>query len=133
MPFTVERLGDEPIIVLTAVPPVSGEDTADLPQRIAGLMRPEDELVFRIADVREMNLTFGDMVQWLSSETQGDAVPGSMRDPRIRVITVATDDVTRIAVDAAKQDQYHGVEVEMYSTMDEALNSARRQLRAVRR
>ena len=130
MPFTVEKLPDEPIILCTYHEPF---DTTDLPQVFSQVDHLAADLtppVYRIIDNRGLDLSFGKMVQLMAEETRG--IPGSVSDPRIVAVIVTNSQLAKLGAQSVQeQDQYGKQQVVAFHTLEEAL-AYLREMRAKR-
>jgi hypothetical protein len=128
MAFDVERLEGEPIIVVRGrrEPDDHRREMIDMFTAVDALIGP-DEKVFCITDLSDTKVNFSNMVMGMSSIR--DRRPGSPSDPRITNIMVASGPLWNLAASAASQAQYGGVNVHLYSTVEEAIEFARQESR----
>jgi hypothetical protein len=128
MAFDVERLEGEPIIVVRGrrEPDDHRREMINMFVAVDALIGP-DEKVFCITDLSDTRVNFSNMVMGMSSIR--DKRPGSPSDPRITNIMVASGPLWKLAASAAAQAQYGGVNVHLYSTVEEAIEFARRESR----
>jgi hypothetical protein len=126
MPATVEKLPDEPIILVT----VKGRfdlRTAkatfrDIAELIEGMKPP----VYRITDFQQMQANFPDMLAIMKAVSRGPA--GSPTDPRIIGIFVGNHPMLQLAVSMLKQKQFGGLSIPLFKSVDEALSYVRFQI-----
>ncbi len=127
MPVEVERLEGEPIIIVRAsghIEPRQG--MLEMYAAVDALIKP-DEKVFCITDLSEMSVSFSDLVMGMSAIREKR--PGSPNDPRICNIMVGSGPMWNLASKAAKQLQYGGVDVHLFSAMEEAIEYARKEMK----
>ncbi|MDX1994668.1 MAG: hypothetical protein SF029_19955 [bacterium] len=125
MPYKVTRVPNEPIVVLEVSSPF--DMITDLPAVFADIAKAKAgvaSLTYCLYDVRNLQITFSDVVMGLAAHTKGE--PGSVSDPTIRVILIGSDELLRLASEALKQEQYGQIALPMYATYDEAIAEARR-------
>ncbi len=130
--FNVERLGNESIIVLT----ISGTfgDVHDLSSYRAALAQlgqmaaTIEGTVYRITDAHTAQIQFGDLVMALGESRGGEK--GTVSDPRMKSIFVGSDELIRMAAQSFTQEQYGHINVQLCSSLDEAIARAREQLAA---
>ena len=129
MPFTVERVGNEPILLLALKEPLN------LQEEIGGIFRTIDKHLSNmptpavvIHDFSEFHISFGDLVMGLQAQTKTPNAPGTLTDERSHTCIIGNDDIIRIASDSLKQDQYGGLDVPIYESYDEAIQYARQWL-----
>jgi hypothetical protein len=128
MAFDTERLEGEPIIVVRSrrQPDDHRREMYEMYEAVDALIGPDEE-VFCITDLSDTKINFSSMVMGMSSIR--DKRPGSPSDPRITNIMVASGPLWNLAANAASQTQYGGVNVHLYSTVEEAIEFARQESR----
>lgn len=125
MVFTVERINDESIVILTVTFPIEDvvQESLDSDAQIAAIGEKIAGRYYRIADMREFNLSFSQIIDWL--DTQRYANPGSINDPRIESLLVSSENSTKQAATYAQQEQYGGNNIKIFDSIDEAIAYAR--------
>lgn len=125
MAFTVERIEDEPIVIVRVTNPLGDtvEETRASDKAVADAAADIEGTYYRITDVTELDITFTEIVYWLAE--QKHAAPGSINDPRLIPLTIGGKDIDYQAIDWAKQEQYGGREIQLFATLDDALAHAR--------
>ncbi len=127
MPFTIEKPTEEPIVILTITLPFDiNTQIHETFAAVADLIEDEEAPVYVISDFREFPIDFATMTAGLASSTK--AIKGSPSDPRIRALPVATDEMSKFAVDAMKQDQYGNRDFSLFTSVEKALAFARENL-----
>lgn len=122
MPFEVKQIGDEPIIIVTIIPPVNMEVEPTQRREAANVIaRRLDGPVYRITDVSRFEPTF-DMI------VGGMALDIRLSERNIRHIFVGKGEMVELVAAAIKQPQYGAQEGHMVGSMEEALALARKQL-----
>ena len=115
----VERIPGEPIIIIT----IQGHLDAPIMQQIYGAVADHAEQiegpVYRITDLRRMDVTLADMVEIIKEAGRG--VPGSATDPRIVNIFVGKSHMTRFAADMLRLRRFGSVYSVLMNTLDDAL------------
>jgi hypothetical protein len=132
MPFNVERLGSESIIVLT----ISGafgasSDLHEYKAAIAKIGQLAAEIpgsVYRITDASAAQIGFGELVQALGEARSGEK--GSVSDPRMKSVFVATHELVQLAGESLRQAQYGQLDIKLCESLDQAIAYAREQLAA---
>ena len=129
MPFMVEHIMREPIIVINWQPPFDFEaDIIESNRAAADFADHTKGIVYRVIDAHEIDMTFGDLVTLLAAKTRNE--PGSLRDPRIHTVLVGTHDLLRLKADSLRQKQYGELDIPLFPTVDEAVDYCRQQLKA---
>lgn len=124
MKFKVERLPNEPILIVTIYKEyVVGRDSAEIVQTVDSKIGKDEAGLYSIYDLREMKMTFGELVLALSNQSQ--KAPGAMADPRTQAIIVGASELVRFGAEAFKQEQYGNLKFPLFETLDEALGYAR--------
>ena len=129
MAFTVEKLPDEPIIVITFRNPSNPtQDYGPLLDQVAKLCEGLEGPIYRITDLRQVNFSFSDMVVAIAEEFKSGK-PGSAADPRIRTVLAASGELVKLAAESVKQEQYGARnDTPMFTSLDEAIAYSRAEL-----
>src|SRR5688572_11529236 len=111
MPFTVEKLPKEPIMLVTFGETFSIKtELPSFSDQIQTIMDMSAEPLYNITDASKLKVSFGDMISVLAAMTRGQMA--ILRHPNTRkLIGVVGSDLTRIGAKALKQAQYGGLEV----------------------
>lgn len=125
MPYTLTKLPDEPIIIVTLEDPFTVEDAKNTAQETPQY-RSEDYVSFMISDASNITLPFSEMMM-IMAEVAGEGA-GKINDPQMRVVSVGNDEMVKFAAEAYKQDQYGAADVQMFEAVDDALQYVREQL-----
>lgn len=127
MAVTVEKLSGEPIIITTYTDPFDA--AVDLPASFAQVAELSKDLPAPVYSVNHIQLSetgFSDIT--LAMQQAISNMPGSAVDPRIRTLLVGASDLLRLAAESGSQEQYGGVDIRWFPTLDEALAVARAEL-----
>jgi len=129
MAFTVEKLPDEPIIIITFRNPSNPtEDYGPLLDQVAKLCEGLEGPIYRITDLRQVNFSFSDMVVSIAEEFKSGR-PGSAADPRIKAVLAASGELVKLAAESVKQEQYGAQsDTPIFTSLDEAIAYARAEL-----
>src|SRR5687767_6710083 len=105
MPFKIQKLPDEPILVVSAVEPFDFKvDYAPFVNELLGLLEQSSEPVFEITDGRTIKLSFSEMVGLLATVTRGDEAKRLEKHPKIRAwLLVADNELLRVGANALGQ------------------------------
>jgi hypothetical protein len=77
-----------------------------------------------VLDVRQMNLSFGEMMEAMAAMTRGEMA--AYTHPMLKeLIVVTTNAVYKLGAAALTQEQYNKVKVRVFDSMDDALEYAR--------
>ncbi len=131
MPVQVNKLPDEPIILLTYDGSVDVETVKSAFQQSVELMSEINGAVYRISDVRAIDAdetTIGQLFK-LIAELRRDT-SGSSADPRIHGVFVGGHQLARIYADFMRQQQFGGTLIPFYHTLEEALDYIRFEIKA---
>lgn len=131
MPFKVEMLPDEPIVLVSVTEPFDLK--ADIHAFVDDLLSALDRAsqpVYEVMDVRALKLSFSTIVDALALTTRSDSVKRIDKHPKLKAwIIVLDNDLLRIGANALGQDQYGGKAVPIFPTLEQALDYARQQNR----
>ena len=123
MPYQMEKIDDEPIVVITYENPMSVPDVEASLDELADY-HDDNELRYVIADTSRIdNWGFADMVAAMAYG-RGDG-PGKLGDPMMPRVFVGTNEMVRLSAEASKQEQYGKVTIPMFTDVDEALEYVR--------
>jgi hypothetical protein len=124
MGYEVKRLPGENILITTAIDPF--DFLTDLPPMFTAIDQARQGIagkIINIYDLSGLTLTFSDLVVGLAGHMGG--APGSISDPTILSITVGSDELVHMGVEAFKQPQYGALKLELFTSLDEAVERAR--------
>lgn len=125
MPITYEKLPDEPIAILTYTNPFEHEAMG--PHFAQAAQDAEETApLYVINDLSQLTVDFGAMMIGMRQASLGG--PGTAADPRTRHVLVSTEDIMQAAAEAMKQDQYGGLEVPIFASLDDAFDYVRGKL-----
>jgi hypothetical protein len=132
MLFTVEKLQDEPIVMVTFSPPVGTfSETAETGRavitQVASLIAGIEEPVYRINDFSQVNIHFDQLCMLTNEECQGRA--GSLSDPQVRGVIVGFSRTIKIFREVLSL-HCPFIDVLAFTSLDEALEHVRCQLAA---
>lgn len=124
MPATVEKLPDEPIILVTVNGHFDIEVARGIYAEIARLAKQIEGKIYRITDLRKQTTSFSDTVQVVKEASQ--KLPGTTSDPRIVNIFVGRDQVSPITLNAMRKQNPDGHGV--LDSVEDALQYVRWQI-----
>ena len=128
MRYTVERLSNEPIIVVVIGTDYAvGKHFLELAQLVDSKVGKDETGVYAIFDITEMKMSFGDLVIAMSNQSQ--KAPGALADPRLNTLIVGSGDLVKLGIQAFQQEQYGNLNFRLFTSVDEALKYAREELK----
>ncbi|HEC22198.1 MAG TPA: hypothetical protein ENI95_04705 [Chloroflexi bacterium] len=130
MSFTMQRLPDEPILIVTRFDAVPS-DLPDIFRLSLELKKEIEGTVYRIHDLSRIDLDFSTMVEGMANASA--KCEGSMRDSRFRDILVGSHELIQLASAAFQQKQYGGLTIPLFESLEEAVEYARLQIGAANR
>jgi hypothetical protein len=127
MPFQVTRLDDEPIVIATLADPIDwAHDIKQSTAQVAALAAEFEGQGFRITDLTQATVTFSELMMGLAAVLRSEG--GWLSNPQIRPLVVTTQELGReFQKFAAEQEQYGKLQIEVFSTLEEAIGYARTQ------
>jgi hypothetical protein len=130
MPVIVEKLPDEPIMIVIMQNPIDiKSDIVYMAQTIKTILDSQTEPIWYVGRVEDLSLSFGDLVQALALSTRGEMA--FMQHPMIReLIIVPEGRFVRIAASALSQAQYGSLKARLCNDWEEALRMARAEIEA---
>lgn len=126
MPVRVEKLPDEPIIILHYEGHVDAETVKSAFLQSAEIASEIDGPVYRISDVRNGEGSFVDLMQVIAEIRKG--IPGSSADPRIRGVFVGSHHMARLYAGFLRQQQFGGTQLPFFHTLEDAFEYIRLEL-----
>jgi hypothetical protein len=129
MPFSIQRLPDEPILLAKYTGRMEPEDLVALRTQSVQLAG-EVERVYRVNDARQLELSFSDLVAVMGAETATRTNPGSLGDPRFNdIIVVSPGSLVRFGTESLSQEQYGSLQIPLFEDLGEGLAHARAQIK----
>lgn len=125
MPISVEKLSEEPIIIVKISGPVDlARDVPALSNKARSVLDATNEPIWNITLMEDLHLSFGEVVMALGMSTRGEL--NFLRHPKVREYMIIADDgVVQLASRALSQAQYGGLRVTMCGSLEEALRKVR--------
>lgn len=119
MPFTVEHILDNPVVIASATRPFDVlKDFPEMMEAAATVAYEISEnpyIIYDFSEVEDMAELAGAFMNML----QG--VPGSVADDEVRVLVVGVDDEWVLVRQRLRQDNYGDPDVPLFDTVSEAL------------
>jgi hypothetical protein len=131
MPFTIEKLPDEPIVFVTMSNPFDvKQDVPQFAHQLQAIFDAEPGPLWDVTDVRGLSVDFSDMVRGMSMVTRGELAV--LRHPKVRRFAiVASNNLILIAAKALGQQQYGAIPVTICESLDEAFAVVRAEIERV--
>jgi len=114
--YTVAKVPDKPIIVVSVVGHFNVEMARAIYAKIAEIAATIEGPIYRITDIREERTSFADIIGVIKEASTGAA--GSTTDPRIKNVFVGDERMARVARDALVRQT--GVPMPMFAKMEDA-------------
>jgi len=129
MPVEVKKVENEPIFVVIITDPYDASaDSQAANEQIAEAIKAFEGPFYRINDIRQISLSFGDVVMGMAEERR--KLPGSASDPRCaQSVLVGSGMLVNLVASASKQDQYGVMPVRAFTDYEAALEWAREDLK----
>lgn len=126
MPYKLEKLPGEPVLVFTIWGDFDlAKNQAQIAQKVAQLIAEIDGDYYMIDDYSGLsNVNFGDMVAVMAEQSKQD-LTGSVNDPRAHHVLVGSNSLIEFAAKSFNQEQYGGVALPIFTSLDDALNHVR--------
>jgi len=127
MSYRVERLPDEPILILTAGAEFSiKNDVLASAEEATGLMAeiPEGPIYY-VLDTHGLRINFSDLVSGLWQATRATNL---LKEPRLQLVAVGSGTLIEMGIKSLSQAQYGGLSVPLFETIDEALTYIRQEI-----
>lgn len=125
MSYTVEEKPELKAVLITYNAPFDSiKDTGGVAEYLMEALASRTEELHFVADFSGTKVSFGDLV---SGMAEAYRTPGSpFSNPLLKTYTVANDNLIKIGVKAAaEQEQYGMASVKLYSSVEEALQDVK--------
>ncbi len=127
MRFKVERLPNEQIIVaIFGRDYIFGEDTQLLAKAVMEKVTRDDTNIHIVYDLREMKMSFSDLVLNMSNAAQKSA---GEQVSNFKTVFVGSGELVRLGIQAFEQEQYGKMKFPLFDNMEEGLKYAREQIK----
>lgn len=127
MPVSVERLANEPIVIAKLSGKITKEDIVHMFEASIDLTTDVEGRIYRITNVLDAETNFMEMVSIIREA--GSGVRGSTSDPNVRVVFVGRSHWIDFTRQALLQPQFGGVNLSLFTEMNDALDFVRGILR----
>ena len=124
MPARIERMPNEPIVIVTFDGHLDVETVRNVFVETAAVFANVEGHVYRIADIRTAKIGFVDLINIVKAVRGG--LPASSIDPRVHGVFVGQNQFARMYADLIKQ--LGGTPIPIFATMEDALDYAHLQL-----
>jgi hypothetical protein len=126
MPYTIEQLPGEPIILATYTNPLNfAQDFRQARDEIYALSKTiPGSTVYLIHNARDLRVSVNDLYSGIVAVFKPEELKRE-RDARLHAIGVGAGSVVEFGVDVIKQTRFGGIEIELFETFEEALAYAR--------
>ncbi len=120
MPFTVERVPDQPIVTVHLTGKITIEELKEIFKQSVDLTPDVEEHIYRVTTVGEgANIGFGDVIATV--RTSLAKMPGSSGDPRFNAVWVGKHHMAKLFADMLRSAPLVNVEMPFFNTQDEAM------------
>jgi len=126
MPFAIRHFDDAPIILETMARDFSVK--TDLPesiQQVQDILDRADTPHFFIIDATEAKVNLGDAISGMSMVTHGTSAVFKHANMRELLIVTTQNPITELTAKAFGQQQYGGLKVQVFSSLEGALEYAK--------
>jgi hypothetical protein len=124
MQFTIERYGNEPIIILSPGKQYDvSRDTERLSEEVTSMITSIGVPTVVVADARNVPLTFGSMIQGIGIITRGENA--FFKHPLLRKFVVVTgSQMSQLGVSVLNKSRHNDVPTIGVTTLEDALEHA---------
>lgn len=129
MPYQFKAYPNEAILLVSLHDPLDLEsEIENIFNEISAKVDQMQHPAVIIHDFRDFTQTFSGLMMGLQAQTQTPNAPGTITDARTRTIIVGSNEIARMAAEAVRQEQYGGLDIPIYETVEEAETRARQML-----
>jgi hypothetical protein len=120
MPYSIEELPNESVILLTFQPGFSAEELADSAAELTKMLDAQSEPVYFILDMTSISLSLDDVIAGANMATRGSKPP--FHHPNVRgVVFVSGNNLIKLAAQGLKTATFGNTAVQVFETLDKAL------------
>lgn len=124
MAVAIRKVDDKPILIAEYADPFGGVTDVNTTLDEIAKYYSEDLPIFIVISVtNELALQFSDMMIAMQEASKG-TTKVKLSAPNIKVITVTNNELHRLGAEAFQQEQYGGITMPVFETLDEALETA---------
>jgi hypothetical protein len=128
MSYNCQVLPGEPILLTTFNGDFNvKEDAPKLSAQMIQIFEQASEPMYMLDDLREIKMTFSDLVAAMALATRGEKPPLQHANMR-KLVIVTNNELIRFGGNALKQTQYGISNIDMYRTEEEALEAIRAEI-----
>ena len=129
MPFTINKLGDVPAVVLTPSDKNMLQEKHDMEQRTLDVFNTLSEPAYLIIDIRNVRLGLDDVT--LSANQTARDRPDVINHPNLRELLVVTKDgLLKLAIQGMSSPIFGSMRIRVFDTPEAALDYCREQIAA---
>lgn len=128
MTLNTKRLGSEPIIIVVWENPLDvRRDVPNMWKEVDNLIKAGENKIYCVNDLKNVTVDLSTLISGMA--LQQGSKPGSASDPRIRTMLVGSGPVWKIASQAFKQVRHGDPNVQLFSTIEDALTYIREEVK----
>ncbi|MEO8394581.1 MAG: hypothetical protein ABI700_16420 [Chloroflexota bacterium] len=128
MTATLQKLDNEPILIVTHEGYLSLKDTEEVTARVIQAMDAAETPLYGIIDLRSATSDFSEFMRILVYQSTG--ARGTLANRESYVVLVGTNVLIRLFHNLMRERKLGGVTVSVYYNMDEALRAVRLRIEA---
>ncbi len=117
---TVEFLEDDRVVLLTMLPGFTVKEGGDVLQAVYDEFERIDQMAYYLADIRQINLGFGDLVIGMADSALGKR-PVLAHPNTVETIVISESEIVKMGINALGQAQYGSAKARVARDLDEAL------------
>ncbi len=121
MPYTIDRLADQPVIIVTISDPYDQTaDTGPAVKQFDAFVQQMPGHIYRLIDISHWSMSFQDVVEVLARDSREGAK--TSLNARMTTIIVGTSEMAKFSANATGQRQYgYAKQAVIFGSMEEAL------------
>lgn len=124
MATSVQKLVGEPVAIVTYTPPFNIErDLFQAREQLAEISKKVSGTLHIVIDVSRLDLSFSDIMIGMGESSGARLEEINAGD--VSMSFIGSPDMLQMVKDAYQQEQYGGMKVDIYGTLDEALDAIR--------
>jgi hypothetical protein len=127
MAATLQKLDDEPILIVTHEGYLSLKDSEDVTAQVVQVMDASPDPLYGIIDLRNATTDFAEFMRILTHQSMG--ARGTLSNRESYVVLVGSHVLIRLFHNLMRERKLGGVTLSVYYSMDEALAAVRQRIK----
>jgi hypothetical protein len=121
MPIKIERLTYLPVLLFTYSGAITLQEMVDAYYQSLALLTPDDHVMYRVVHVESLESNFAEILKMAQSNSSTTPPPSADTNRQLPLVVVGHDKWTKLYLQLMSQQQFGGVSIPCFVTIDQAL------------